>query len=415
MAEREINIEDITKIEGHANLLIKIENDELKEVRLGVHEGKRFFEKFMVGRSYKKIPEMAGRICGICTVAHEIAAARAVENALSVKVPECVEMARNMMLISSHIQSHLLHLCFLALPDYVGKDNSLEMDVETLKKIYKVKEAANRMTEIIGGRAVHPCDVVVGGFSREIGREDAERYGKLIKEAMPILEEIASVFLTLDYPDIRRQNNFASLYGDEFSLYRGMIKTSKYVFEEGEYEKYIEERSIDYSNANRVFVRGEDFMVGALARLNFNEIDGRAKEMMNEHGIKFPSNNSCHMNIAQALEMVYFAEKAMEIADEFNGCSERGEVKNENGEGVAIIEAPRGLLLHHYVIEKGKVRYANIITPTAMNLESMERDLRWHVEKILNRDDEEIKKEAEKLIRAYDPCISCSVHVARVV
>ncbi len=414
MVEREISIEDITKIEGHANLFIGIDKEQIKELRLGVHEGKRFFEKFMVGRDYKKVPEMAGRICGICTVAHEIAAARAVENALSIEIPECVEMARNLILISSHIQSHLLHLCFLALPDYVGKDNALEMDVESLKKIYRAKEATNKMTEIIGGRAVHPCDIVVGGFSREIKKEDIERYIKMMEQITPIIDEIASIFFELNYPDVRRQSNFASLHGEGIPLYKGKIKTSKYIFNEEDYEKYMEEKSIGYSNANRVFIKGEDFMVGALARLNINNIDGKAKDMMDEHGIKFPSNNSCHINVAQAIEMVYFAEKAKEIADNFEGCDVARKAGRDSGEGVAIIEAPRGMLLHHYAIEHGKVKYANVITPTAMNLESMERDLKWYVEKIIDRDDEEIKKEVEKLIRAYDPCISCSVHVARI-
>ncbi len=420
MAERRIKIEEITKIEGHANLTIEIEDDELKCVIFGVHEGSRYFESFMIGKSYHYLPELSGRICGICTVAHEISSVRAVENALGIEVPESVENLRKLMLISSHIQSHILHLYFLALPDYMGVESVLELagkNMELVKKAFELKEASNYMTSLIGGRAVQPCTIVPGKISKSIDKETLEKYAKKMEEIYPFLVETAELFLSLNYPLYERESEYVALWdGKNIPLYKGKIRTTKTIFDASRYSEHLKERVVEYSTAKRSLVDGEDYMVGALARLNLNPyLRDEAKEIAKRYGYKFPSKRVAWINAAQALENVHFALEALELVD---GMKEympsRVEVLKLDGEGVGAIEAPRGLLIHHYKIKRGKCTYVNIITPTAMNTENIERNLKGYISELVKEEDSIIKMEAEKIIRAYDPCISCSVHVARI-
>jgi len=420
MVERRIKIDEITKIEGHANLTIEIEDDELKRVIFGVHEGSRYFEAFMKGRSYKYLPELAGRICGICTVAHEISSVRAVEDAMGIEVSETVEDIRRLMLISSHIQSHILHLYFLALPDYRGVESIIELagkDMELVKKAFELKEASNYMTALIGGRAVQPCTIAPGRVSKRIDGNTLEKYRKKMREIYPFLVETAELFLSLDYPQYERESEYVALWdGVGIPLYKGKISTMHNVFDAHEYGEHLKEWTVEYSSAKRSLVDGRDYMVGALARLNINRnLRDEAKELAEKYGVGFPSNRVAWINAAQALENVHYALEALEIAENIKGYEpERVEAQRMDGEGVGAIEAPRGLLIHHYRIKKEKCIYANIITPTAMNTENIERNLKGYISQILDRDDDFIKMEAEKIIRAYDPCISCSVHVTRI-
>jgi len=420
MAERRIRIDEITKIEGHANLTVEIEDEELKRVIFGVHEGSRYFEAFMKGKNYMYLHELAGRICGICTVAHELASVKAVENALGIQVPENAEKLRELMLISSHIQSHILHLYFLALPDYVNAESVVEIakrDSEIVKKAFRIKEATNYMTSLLGGRAVQPCTLVPGGFSKRITKEVLERYKKKIEEIYPLLVETAELFLSLEYPDFERRSEYVALYdGKSIPLYEGKIKTLDSEFEAKEYEKHLKEYVVDYSSAKRSLVDGKDYMVGALARLNLNPyLRKEVEDLAQAHSVRFPSDRVAWINVAQALENVHYALEAMDIVDEVKEYEPmRISPKNLDGEGVAAMEAPRGLLIHHYGFKKGKCTYVNIITPTAMNTENIERNLKYYLSQLVDRDDDYIKIEAEKIIRAYDPCISCSVHVTRI-
>ncbi len=421
MVERRIRIEEITKIEGHANLTIEIEDENLKRVIFGVHEGSRYFEAFMVGKSYKYLPELAGRICGICTVAHEIASVRAVEDALGMEISEEVEDLRKLMLISSHIQSHILHLYFLALPDYRNVESIIELankNVNLVKKAFELKEASNYMTELIGGRAVQPCTIVPGKVSKRIGKETIERYIKKMKEIYPFLLDTAELFLSLEYPKYERESEYVALWdGHSIPLYKGEIATLSSIFDPHQYQEHIREWVVEYSSAKHSLIDGRDYMVGALARLNINRnLREEARELAERYGVRFPSNRIAWINLAQALENVHFALEAIEIAENLKEYDpHKVNIPRVSGEGVGVIEAPRGLLIHHYKIKNGKCTYVNIITPTAMNTENIERNLKGYISQIVSKNDEYIKMEAEKIIRAYDPCISCSVHVTRIL
>ncbi len=420
MAEKTVKIKEITKIEGHANLTIKIEDNELKDVKLGVHEGARYFEAFMVGKYYDTLPEISGRICGICTVAHMISSVKAVERALGYEIDERVEILRKLMLISSHLQSHILHLYFLVLPDYMNAESSIELagrDPELVKKAFYIKEATNYMTAILGGKAVHPSTIVPGAFSKKIGKEVLDKYRAKMEEILPMLKETAHLFLSLDYPEYDSRCEMAALYdGKTIPLYDGDIKTTRSEFPPEEYLNHFKEFVIPYSTAKRSKLDDMPYMVGALARVHLNpHLKQEAKAIADEHGIDFSKKNSFWINAAQAVENVHYAIEALELLDEIKSYTPKiVKPPKLDGEGVGFIEAPRGLLVHHYRIKKGKCVYANVITPTAMNFTNMERDVWEFTPSIVEQPEEVIKLEVEKLIRAYDPCVSCSVHLTRV-
>ncbi len=418
MAQRRITVNDITRIEGHANLVIEIEGDALVDLKFGIHEGSRYFESFMLNRPYKFVPEISGRICGICTVAHMISSALAVENALGIDPGGYVHSIRKLMLFSSHIQSHILHLYFLALPDYLGVGSSVELaskNPELVKKAFKIKEATNEMTALLGGRAVHPPAIVPGGHTKRITRRMLEEYRRRMGEIYPLLVETAEMFLSLDYPDFERDTEFLALVGENIPLYQGMLGSTMGTWPPEEYREHIEEFVVEHSSAKHSLLDGRDYMVGALARLNLNDgMREEAREIAEAHAYRFPSRNVAWINAAQAIENIHFSLGAMELASEMGEYEPRIVKGRDSGEGVGVIEAPRGVLIHHYSFYRSRTSHVNIITPTAMNAENIERTLRDVISQIVFEEDEVIKKTAEKLIRSYDPCISCSVHVTRI-
>src|SRR3989338_7286957 len=154
-----IKLDYITKIEGHANLMVKVEKGIVKKAHLEVFEGARFFEGILKGRKYNEAPTLTSRICGVCPVAHQVTSLRAIENALKINVSEQTKKLRELLLIGQIFQSHLLHLFFLALPDYLGYESAIQMakkHKETLKKALALKKLANRIIYVIGGREIHP-------------------------------------------------------------------------------------------------------------------------------------------------------------------------------------------------------------------------------------------------------------------
>lgn len=417
MASRRITVDEITRIEGHANIVIEIEDDELKDVRFGVHEGSRYFESFMLNRNWRNLPELSARICGICTVAHEIASVLAVENALGIDPGERVHGIRKLMLYSSHIQSHVLHLFFLALPDYVNRGSAIELasdNPDIVKMAFRIKEGTNYLTALLGGRAVHPPAIVPGGHTMRITREKLRRYANKMRELYPLLVSTAEIFLDINYPEFERDCEFVSLVGDGIPLYRGDIGSTSTRFPPEEYQEHIVESVAEHSTAKRSLFDGRDYMVGALSRLNLNQhLRDEAREMAENYGFAFPSRRVAWINAAQAIENIHFALEAIELAEEMREYEPLMVNGNDGGEGVGAVEAPRGLLIHHYRIQRGRSEYVNIITPTAMNAENIERTLQEILPEIITSGDAMIKKTAEMIIRAYDPCISCSVHVTR--
>jgi len=425
----EIEIDRLTKVEGHGSLTINVEEGKVEELRLNIFEGSRFFESFMRGRRFEEAAEMASRICGICSYSHYLTALKAVEKALGVEIPEGTVALRKLIALAETAQSHILHLYFLAAADYLGYESILAMSkdhVEEVKRALRLKKLSNDILSMVGGRSLHGVPNALGGFTAVPTKPQLERMLKRVKETDDDVEKMLELFTSLEVPKFERKAEGLALAKEgTFALYEGEEISSTWgaSFKVDDYQQHIIESVVPHSTAKHSIhsTTGESFYVGALARVNLqrDHLSPKAKEAIETLGDKFRELNPYINNLAQAIEVVHCFEEISNILERFISGElkmERPiEVKPKEGEGASATEAPRGTLYHHYRINgEGKITYANVITPTAQNLRRMEDDMKALVPQILDLPRDEIVLTLEKLIRAYDPCISCATHFLEV-
>jgi coenzyme F420-reducing hydrogenase alpha subunit len=414
-----LKVDYISRVEGEAAVRLEINEGKLSGLELNIWEPPRFFEGFLAGRRYDEVPDIVARICGICPVSHMTTSIRALERALGVTpAPETVRM-RRIMALSQILASHLVHLYMLALPDYHRLGSIAEMLPSfgsEIKRLMRMKEAANAVTAAFGGRALHPVSMVVGGFTNPPGRE---RVGDLIRRLEGIRQdalETLKMAAALPVPALANEAEYAAMTSDKcYAINEGRISTSRGMeAEEDHYHEHFHEEQVPYSNAKRTAIRGRgSIMVGALARLNikFHMLHPDAREAAASAGFAPPSHNPFHNNLAQAIEIVHCVSECIELLDGLTGERPYADIREREGEGSALTEAPRGLLYHSYTLNRrGIVERADIVTPTAHNFLGLEENLRRLVEAHIHEPPEEITLKCEMLVRAYDPCFSCSVH-----
>ncbi len=420
--EREIRNDHLARIEGKAGVVVEI-GDEIK-ARINVTEGPRFFEIVTRNRKYEDVASICSRICSFCSIPHKLTPIEAIENALSIEVSENIKEMRNMLYFGNVIESHALHLLLFVFPDYLGFADAFSMAKsypDLMKKGLIIKNFGAMVEEIIGKREIHPENPVVGGFGKLPGKEEIKKIIQNGKEAIKASVEIVDFLSEYEYPSfMNMERNHLSIkpysgygvYGNE------IIASDGNKFKINDYKGNIEERVINYSFSKGGYYKNSPFMVGALSRLvnNKNLIDGTAKELINKYSSFIRSNNCFANNFAQAIEIVHFIEKIVEIADKIEIKKEEMAKGEKNGHGFAVTEAPRGMLIYEVEIEDEIVKYMNNITPTAMFLPIMEKDAENMARGMWEnkyRDVELIGKKVEMAIRAYDPCISCSVHAIK--
>jgi len=416
-----ISINKLSKIEGHADLDIVVKNGEVKSVDLKVMENRRFFDEAVKGQSYNSVPQLVSRICGTCSIAHLTGCVEAVEKTLKIKPSEQTMILRKLTMYSMMIRDHALHLYYFVLPDIYGVDSVLDL-IETEKELVHeslhVKEAGNNLSNLIAGRAVHAPFEQVGGFSR---MPDESKFKETIKElenTRKYVLRLAEIFYNCKW-NLSRETDFVALKTDDFSFLEGKIcSTTGACIKEENFWDHLHDVVMPYSQAKGFKFEGHEYMVGALARLNLNidNIHKKTKKDMEKYLAVFPSKNIYHNNLAQAIEIMHSIDHSIELLKNLKPVKE-DPIKPEtlNGEGVGVIEAPRGTLYYWLAIDEGKIRYLNLVIPTAQNLINMREDIRQMVHEKLEKGNETaIKKEAEKIIRAYDPCMSCASHFLRV-
>ncbi|MDW8044582.1 MAG: Ni/Fe hydrogenase subunit alpha [Nitrososphaerota archaeon] len=412
--------EFVTQIEGHGRIHFEIVNDKVVEVRLEIHEGSRFFESFLRGRRADEVPQMVSRICGVCPVPHNHCAVQALEDAMGIEVSEQTRMLRRLTLSAEMIHDHALHLYILASPDYLGVNGITDLYSkfpDLVKRCIKMRSVGNRAIEIVGGRAVHPINSIPGGFAKLPTRADMRRIVKDFKSIMNDCIETFNTFANLKYPEFERATEYLAIDdGKHFPVYAGRLISSKGLNADVRaYRNYIKEVFKPYSNSKFCVIDGHGFHVGAIARINLfkDRLNPIAKDLLESSQVKFPSDNPFHNNLAQALEMVHYAEEVIRIAEELavKLKDEERPKQTKDGTGVGVVEAPRGVLIHEYTVDKnGIIRGANLIIPTGMNTTNIEEDLYALLSMNIDKPKEELKKLAEQLFRAYDPCLSCSTH-----
>jgi coenzyme F420-reducing hydrogenase alpha subunit len=411
-----IELDHVAKIEGHAKLNLRIEKNELKNLELEIFEGARFFENILKGRKYDELPSITARICGVCSPSHTLASIRAIEDAFEIHPSRQTKLLRELLAIGGFIQSHVLHLYFLALPDYVGFGSALQMTGKYKQEIHralKIKRAGNRIVTAIGGRDIHPLTAVVGGFSRVPSAEDL----KSLRDELAGIQEDASktvkLFSDLSFPDFQYESTYMALHGKDLIGEKiSYLRDGKIEHYPHDYEEYIKEFFQHDSTAEYVVVEGKGYIVGAQARMNVNSHNSELRDLLK---VELPSHSPFSNIVFQSVEILSSVNRGEEILGELldTPIKEQSpkQVSPRSSTGIGVIEAPRGLLFHKYSFDgEGYCSYANVTTPTSQNLRMMEDCLKSFVSGHLDLTEEELTRGIEKLIRAFDPCISCSAH-----
>jgi sulfhydrogenase subunit alpha len=430
---RSIVIPHLGRVEGHGGIFVKIVGDTVHEVNMDIFEGSRYYEALLVGKHFLDVQGIITRVCAICSANHTVAALTALENALGIKQTPRVHELRGLLLLGATIESHALHVFALALPDFLGYDSVISMAAKYPGEVafaLKLKQLGNRIQELVGGRAVHPVNTLVGGFGKLPSHRDLAAIRNELRATLDPLMGFVDLAATIPVPTWAAQPTvYVALrpYEEAFRFRGVSICTSR--GEESPIESYrevVKEFTVEHSHAKySALASGETYMVGSLARLKLwgHLLRGRAAEAF---AALFPAgvvDNILLNNWAQLVELVHSVENAADVCDALLALPETGremvDYEVRAGRGVGAIEVPRGTLFHEYEIDaQGKVVAANVITPTAQNLANTERDLRAAVERLLQdesaKGDAQLKLNLEMVARAYDPCISCSVHVTRL-
>ncbi|MFH1098196.1 MAG: Ni/Fe hydrogenase subunit alpha [Candidatus Desantisbacteria bacterium] len=418
---KEIKIDHICRVEGHGGVTIDLEKD---IVNIEIFEGSRFFELLVVGKSYPEIPSIVCRICAICSISHMITALMAIENAFGIQISRQTMLLRELIHCGGMIESHGLHLFCLAAPDYLGVTSIItvaEKNPELANIGLRLKKLGNRIQEIIGGgRPIHPINLCIGGFGMIPEKHELLALKNELETAVDDGFEAVRFFSKVDVFPIDEPQYFSTLkpVGNRFGFYgKNICVSDGCEFEIKDYRKVCHEVVVEHSRAKHSHYNGKPFMVGALARIMLfgDMLYGKSKEALEMTSI---TKNPLHNNLAQAIELVYASQRCLEIIDEFLDTQMKNETPPEFQPkacvGTAALEVPRGTLYHHYEFdENGKNIKTDIITPTAINLANMERDVKGIVKSQKQDgivDGSVIAIKAGMLLRAYDPCISCSVH-----
>jgi len=425
MAWERISVDYIARVEGEGALDVLVKDKQVQDVKLEIFEPPRFFEAFLIGRKYDEAPEITSRICGICPHPHQLAAVQAVEKAMGIKVSEQTEDLRKLLLLGDWIQSHSLSVFMLSLPDYFGYESVIAMAANpdlapVVERGLRLKRLGNDIQAAIGGRETHPVTIVPGGFTSLPDKAVLSRIREKLEAAKDDTMETVSLVSSLAIPQFVRECEHVALHDpSEYAVTHGILKSTQGLnVPSSEYPLYLIEKHVPHSNAKHATVKGRDsFLAGPLARvnINFDQLSERAKEAARKTGIKFPNFNPFVSIVARAVELVHAVDECIEIIDRLELRPEEIDYKIRGGEGYAVTEAPRGICCHGYVInDDGVIEKADVVAPTARNAYNIEKDLRELVPNMLEQSLDDATLRCEMLIRAYDPCLSCSVHRIKV-
>ncbi|MEN2994228.1 MAG: Ni/Fe hydrogenase subunit alpha [Thermodesulfovibrio sp.] len=427
-----ININYLTRVEGHGNIVVEIKDGKVEICRLEIVESPRFFEAFLRGRSIYEAPHITSRICGICACGHTLASIQAAEDALGIKPTEQTILLRKLLLHYEHLDSHVLHIYLLVAPDLLGAPSFVPLaksHPDVIRRALRMKRLCNELCDILVGRHVHPISAVVGGFTKLPQLSDLEQMYKRLIELQKDIDETVALFSKLKFPDFERDTEYVALVNDEDEyplLYGDIGSTDGYRVSKYEYKNVVNEFVVPYASAKRTKWHRESYAVGSLARfnLNYEKLHPKAKEAAITLGIKPKCINPYLNTLAQIVESVHCIEDSIRIIEILSkrginydevvipDINEHGLLPQRAGEGVGAVEVPRGLLIHHYECdERGIFINANCVIPTNQNTQNIELDMLKLIPEIINQSPEKIKLALEMLVRAYDPCISCSVHM----
>ena len=460
---KEITINPITRLEGHGKIAIFL-NDagEVENAYLQIPE-LRGFERFCIGRKAEDMPQLTSRICGVCPVAHHMAGTKTLDAAFNVEPPSTAKKLRELMYCGYIIYDHILHFFYLGGPDFVvgpeappEKRNILgvieKAGLEVGKDVIKHRAYGQRITEIIGGKATHPVCGLPGGISKPLSEEDKQEIEKMATSCV----EFAKLSLKLFHDIVLGNEKYVEMVKSKMytlkTYYMGLVDENNKVnfydgkvrvvdpngneflkFEPKDYLNHIAEHVEEWTYVKfpylkkvgwKGFVDGPDngvYRVGPLGRLNAS--DGMATPLAQaEYEVMYktlggkPVHSTLAFHWARLIELLYAAERAVELVKDPEITST--EVRNkpgEPGEGVGIVEAARGTLIHHYILDNNAlIKDVNLIVATTNNCPAINMSIRDAAKGLIHGGNvnQGLLNMVEVAFRAYDPCLACATHFA---
>ena len=449
-ASRTLEVGGLARVEGEGGLRIEVADGQVVDVQLRIYEPPRFFEAFLRGRSYTEPPDLTARICGICPVAYQMSACRAIEAACGVVVDGPLRELRRLLYAGEWIESHALHVVMLHAPDFLGYESAIAMAADhrdLVEEGLALKKAGNELLELVGGRAVHPVNVRVGGFHRAPTRRELRAFRPQLEAARDLAAALVRRVAAFDVPEIDGALAGTTLvalsHPTEYAVLDGRVVSSRGLdIDDAAFGDAIRETQVPHSTALHAHLvgggagegggggegdgagEGAHHLVGPIARwaLNGTRMGGAGAELAAEVGLERPLTNPARSVVVRAVEVLHACDEAIAIIDAYEEPDAAAvPVEPRDASGGACTEAPRGLLFHRYALDAdGTVTDAVIVPPTAQNQPTIEHDL-WHLVEAhhgpdgFDVDDDELARRCERAIRHHDPCISCATHFLDLV
>ena len=438
MTERNVSIRVpiLARVEGEGALHLEIKQGHIKRLQFSIYEPPRFFEKFLEGRSYTEVPDIVARICGICPVAYQVSAVNALESAFEIDPGPWVRDMRRLLYVGEWIESHALHIHLLAAPDFFGFDSGIAMAKEyphEVRRGLQLQGLGNELMRLLGARSVHPIGVKVGGFHRAPALADVEKMLHKLEQALPEAEAMVAWVANIPIPEAEQEFDYVGLTAPEspgyYAIENGTLATaSGLTLTPEHYDQHFVESHAPHSTALWSHLDGAPYLVGPLARLNVNAagLQGQDARLFARYAGRFPSRNMFNSMLARALEICFALRESIRLLQAYQQpdmADRAGDTKAASvpvipkaGVGYGWSEAPRGLLWHRYEVDKhGLIQAARIVPPTSQNQARIEADLHESLLQFgLDHSDDELRLHCEKVVRNYDPCISCATHFLKL-
>ena len=431
---KKVLFQKATRIEGNANIHIEIEDGRIKSARFLVHEF-RGFERFMRGRRVEYVPHMVSRICGLCSNSHQVASIMAIEDALAVQTPPSIQALREIMVLGEWINSHALSYFFLTMPDFMGTSGGIfelmKSNPEIIGEAFTLRQAGLRIVQLMGKRTSHPVAMGVGRFLIQPTGADLEEVKKIAKDlkekTLSLISKVESIHLQQERIPFPRdqQINFVAYDGrpgqGAFCVYDRTDELISLLNNE-EFEENISEIRTEWTLAKFPYLTKIGFppgimLVGPLSRsfLKRGPLDDtELKNFELTHHLRDRASLSleCY-DACRLLEIFWAANRILNLLEEVDLSKLNAEVDFEgSGQGIGVLEAPRGILLHSYLINQGCIERMRLLVATQFNNAFINLLLRDIAEKHI--EGESISTEGERLIgrcvRIFDPCLSCATH-----
>ena len=416
---RTLSVGALTRVEGEGALHVTLKDGALDSVELNIYEPPRFFEAFLRGRAHTEPPDLTARVCGICPVAYQVSACNAIEDACGVQVDEDLVALRRLLYCGEWINSHALHIYLLHAPDFLGYPDIVGMARDHAAEVERglaLKKAGNQLMEFVGGRAIHPVNVRLGGFYSVPTRQEFKPVAEQLRRALDYAVATVDWVSGFEFPDLEVEHEFLALTAaGRYPIENGVIaRSAGPPFPVADFTNHVVESQVPHSTALHATLDGGRHLTGPLARfsLNSSALSPIAAGAAADAGLSAECRNPFRSIVVRAVEVVYAIEESLRIiADYQRPARPFVDVPARAGIGHGVSEAPRGLLYHRYEIgEDGLVVSATIVPPTSQNQAAIEADLARVVSDNLAFDDTALTTLCEKVIRSHDPCISCSAH-----